>query len=75
MRVSTATDGSPIQFEYQQKKGLVVRSWGPERIESGWWRGPSQRRDYYRIETDEGRWLWLYQQLSDGHWFLHGEFD
>ncbi len=68
-------DGIPCQFRVQQCKRNVVRYWGPERIESGWWRGPSQRRDYYRVETDEGKWLWLFREINDGHWFLHGEFD
>jgi protein ImuB len=68
-------DGIPCQFRIQQSKKNVVRYWGPERIESGWWRGPSQRRDYYRVETDDGKWLWIFREINEGHWFLHGEFD
>ena len=52
----------------------VIRFWGPERIETGWWRGRSIRRDYYRVETDRGTRFWLFRRLTDGHWFLHGEF-
>jgi protein ImuB len=53
---------------------LVQRSWGPERIESGWWTGPTQRRDYYHVELNDGRWLWIYRDLSDQTWYLHGFF-
>ena len=62
----------------------VVRHWGPERIETGWWKGPSIRRDYYRVETDRGRWWWIFRNLtsktqaSDAssryRWMLHGRF-
>lgn len=52
----------------------VVRYWGPERIESNWWRGPSIRRDYYRIETDSSQWLWVFRLLSENRWMLHGWF-
>jgi protein ImuB len=59
----------------------VTRHWGPERIETGWWKGPTVRRDYYRIETDRGCWWWVFRNLdapnSRGRyrWMLHGRFD
>jgi protein ImuB len=53
----------------------IVRCWGPERIETGWWRGRHIRRDYYRIETETGRRYWLYRALGPGTWFLQGEFE
>jgi protein ImuB len=42
---------------------LITAHWGPERIETGWWHGPSIRRDYYRIETNQGRWWWIFRDL------------
>ena len=63
---------------------LVLNHWGPERIESGWWRGQSIRRDYYRIETDSGEWWWIFRNLvtraerensrTPYQWMLHGRF-
>jgi len=73
--ISIVPDGEPAQFGYQGKLHRIVRCWGPERIESGWWRGPSQRRDYYRVETDQYQWWWLFRQLDSNEWFLHGSFD
>jgi protein ImuB len=52
----------------------VTRSWGPERIETGWWRGRTLRRDYWRIEIDSGAQLWIYRDLRSGRWYLHGAF-
>ena len=62
----------PSAFTLQQRPHRVTRYWGPERIETGWWRGRSVRRDYYRVETDRGHWFWIFRQLDDGQWFLHG---
>lgn len=64
-----------LEFVHDQRRMRVLNHWGPERLESGWWRGPSMRRDYYRIETNDGAWWWIYRDLSNkGHWFLHGMF-
>ncbi|WP_240342507.1 DNA polymerase Y family protein [Methylococcus sp. EFPC2] len=43
-----------------------------ERIESGWWDGGSIRRDYHRATDRRGRRLWVYRDLHDGGWYLHG---
>jgi protein ImuB len=72
--IAIVPDGPPIRFHFEQRPHRVTRYWGPERIETGWWRGRSVRRDYYRVETDRGHWFWIFRQLDDGQWFLHGTF-
>lgn len=67
--------GGPIHFFWQQQEHRVTRSWGPERIETGWWRGTSVRRDYYGVETQSGCQLWVYCDLDQATWFVHGAFD
>ncbi len=52
----------------------IVRSWGPERIETGWWRGLTVCRDYWRVETETGQQFWIFQDLRNKNWFLHGQF-
>ena len=55
----------------------IVKHWGPERIETLWWKGPTIRRDYYRVETDRKHWWWIYCDLAfESHyfWMLHGRF-
>lgn len=71
--VAVVPDGPPVRIRWRQWLS-IAECWGPERIETGWWRGRSVRRDYYRIQTSEGSCLWIYRQLPDGPWFLHGEF-
>ena len=52
----------------------VMRVAGPERIETGWWRGPDAKRDYYRLDLDSGAALWAFVKRDTGNWFLHGLF-
>ncbi len=72
--VQTDSDGRLVEFVHENQRRRVVHHWGPERLESGWWRGPSMRRDYYRIQVEAAGWLWIYKELSTGHWYLHGIF-
>jgi protein ImuB len=73
--VSVVPDGPPIRFRWQAGEHLIQHSWGPERIETGWWRGPHVERDYYRVETPTGQRFWLFRQNDTGKWFLHGAFE
>ncbi len=70
-----ASNGSPSRFQYDGKHQTVSRHWGPERIETGWWRQRGVRRDYYRVETEAGFRFWIFRSLQDGRWFLQGAFD
>jgi protein ImuB len=72
--VALAPEGPPVQFIHGGQRQRVVRHWGPERIETAWWRGASVRRDYYRVETDSGEGYWIFRELREWGWFLHGAF-
>jgi len=61
---------TPIQINCWK----IGQWWGPERIETGWWRGPTVCRNYWRVETDTGQHFWIYQDLRSEQWYLHGEF-
>ncbi len=64
-------EGWPTQVDHSP----VVRVSGPERIESGWWRGADAKRDYYRLTLANGAALWAFCDRNSGRWFLHGLFD
>jgi protein ImuB len=68
-------DGPPIAFRLRGTRHAVAESVGPERIETGWWRGPHLKRDYYRVTTEKGRRFWLFRERNTRRWFLHGWFD
>jgi protein ImuB len=72
---SVVPDGPPLRMMWQRENFRVVRSWGPERIATGWWRAQDVERDYYRAEWEDGTHVWIYRDGRSGCWFLHGFFD
>ena len=72
--ISGAPGGSPQVVWLPEGQLQIRNSWGPERIETLWWRSGSVQRDYYRVETELGSRWWMFRRLQDGQWFLHGEF-
>ncbi len=76
-------EGPPAQFIWRRQTHRVTRYAGPERIAPEWWKDrPGTRlRDYFKVEDQAGRRLWLYREglHSDGRggdprWFIHGIF-
>ena len=47
---------------------------GLEHLRTEWWCEGPLERDYIRIETEDGRLLWMYR-TPDGACYLHGVFD
>lgn len=71
----------PAAFTWRRRPRRRTAAFGPERIAPEWWLDdPAWRsgpRDYWRIETDEGTRLWIYEALGDespAGWFAHGLF-
>lgn len=67
-------EGPPERFRRAGEVHHVLRYTGPERIETGWWRGNPLWRDYFRVETAAARRFWIFRRWPDGRWFLHGVF-
>jgi protein ImuB len=77
-------DDPPFRFTWRRRVHRVVRADGPERIVEEWWRPDGSGaadavRDYYRVEDETGRRLWLFRAgLAGGgrppRWFVHGVF-
>ena len=78
-----ATDGQrpPATFVWRRRARRRTAAFGPERIAPEWWLDdPAWRsgpRDYWRIETEEGTRLWIFEaqgaEVPRG-WFAHGLF-
>ena len=85
-RIELDPTGAPEWFRWRGESIEVLEAIGPERIGSEWWRQSADRedpcafltRDYYRVQSDRGRWLWLFCEGGDedwtGRWFVHGEW-
>ncbi|MCA0042492.1 Y-family DNA polymerase [Celeribacter litoreus] len=75
-----ATTGSqpPTRFRWRRMTLTSGRIIGPERIAPEWWMADdgwrSGVRDYWRVETREGRRLWLFHTPQNPGWFVQGEF-
>lgn len=81
--VYAVPEGPPAQFIWRRQTHKVARYAGPERIAPEWWKDrPGTRlRDYFKIEDQSGKRLWLYREGlhedgrgGDPRWFVHGMF-
>jgi protein ImuB len=72
---SVIPDGPPIRFTWEGQEYVVARCRGPERIETGWWRERHVQRDYYAVETTDGRWFWVFRERDSGDWYVQGTFE
>ena len=73
--VAVVPEGPPIRLDWAGKQYRVRQCWGPERIETGWWRGCPVARDYYQVELERALRWWIFREREQGSWFLHGIFD
>jgi protein ImuB len=77
--MALAPDGPVCRARWRGRWHAVVRCVGPERIAGEWWRdegaeGDVSTRDYFKVQGEGGRWLWVYRELETERWFVHGEW-
>lgn len=81
--VYAVPEGPPAQFIWRRQTHKVARYAGPERIAPEWWkdRSGTRLRDYFKVEDQTGKRLWLYREGlhedgrgGDPRWFVHGMF-
>ena len=63
-------DGPVLSFRWQGRERTVTVTIGPERIGPEWWRGDRAGRDYFKVQDEMGRWLWVYRERAG--WFVQG---
>jgi protein ImuB len=67
--------GGPVcQVRWRGQGLAILTSVGPERIGPEWWKGREPTREYYRVQDEEGRWLWIFREATAARWFVHGEW-
>lgn len=68
----------PVQFRWRRMRLTTGRAIGPERIAPEWWLSDDTwrtgLRDYWQVDTREGRRLWLFYTPQNPGWFAQGEF-
>lgn len=85
--ITVAPDGPVLSLRWRGEDLRITTSVGPERIGAEWWRRPGPVRDYFKLQDQRGRWLWIYRQramppgdasapptspTSPTTWFVHG---
>jgi protein ImuB len=70
-------DKPPSRIQWRGKHLSIISGTGPERIAPEWWRTHLHNdsfvgRDYFTIQDDAGRWLWVFRETRTQRWFVHG---
>jgi protein ImuB len=68
----------PASLRWRRMTFQVGQATGPERIAPEWWLADenwrSGVRDYWKVETKQGRRLWLFYTPQNPGWFVQGQF-
>lgn len=77
--IAAAPEGPPRWLRWRGNEHPVAAALGPLRLAPEWWRGngacmPPLDRDYFKLQLDDGRWLWLYRVVGQSRWFVHGQW-
>jgi protein ImuB len=80
--MSVTPEGPPQWLRWRGGEYAVIASSGPERIAEEWWRSAEfdcRARDYFRVQINDGRWLWVFRvrggnEDAGAGWFVHGEW-
>jgi protein ImuB len=69
-------DRPPSWIRWRHHEYTLAAGLGPERIVTAWWsnvpRSGASTRDYFKVQTPAGSWLWTFRELETGHWYVHG---
>ena len=68
----------PRRFRWRRMSLTTGLATGPERIAPEWWLSDdnwrSGVRDYWKVDTTQGRRLWMFYTPQNPGWFVQGEF-
>lgn len=70
--VALTPDGPVHRVTCRGQTHDVLACCGPERIAPEWWRHRAPTRDYFTVQREDGRWLWLGRDLTSGRWHVYG---
>lgn len=71
--LAVTPDGPIHRVRWRGEDHAILDCHGPERIGGEWWRMREPSRDYFRVQTQHGLWLWMYQESrAENAWHVHG---
>jgi len=69
-------DRHPSSITWKGKQLKIIKGSNLERIAEEWWQKSSfnenRNRDYFKIQDQYGRWLWVFRQRASFKWYVHG---
>lgn len=69
-------DRPPSWIKWRKERLRIVSGSEAERIGTEWWHARVSRdvgqRDYFKVQDDRGRWLWVFCERSSMQWFVQG---
>jgi len=77
--IAMLPDKPPSCIQWRDTRLPIISGYGPERIAPEWWRGELRQelfstRDYFIIQDNTGRWLWVFRDQRTHEWFIHGSW-
>ncbi len=73
--IALTPDGPPTWLRWRGREHHILTSFGPERVGPAWWqRRKTGTRDYFKVQDDTGRWLWIFRSHTRRRWFVHGRW-
>lgn len=77
--LAVTPDGPVARVSWNGRERTVTACIGPERIAPEWWRARGEKeswvlctRDYFKVQDEAGRWLWVCRELETNTWYVHG---
>jgi protein ImuB len=73
--IAMLPDHPPSQIRWKNSNYLITQGYGPERIGNEWWKDKTfnlSEREYFRVQDNLGRWLWLFRNRKTHKWFIQG---
>ena len=72
-------DGPPVWLRWRGSEHRIASAAGPERVSGEWWTAgledaDDKWRDYFKVQDERGRWLWIFRAQHTRRWFAHGEW-
>jgi protein ImuB len=81
--MAVTPDGPPAWLRWRGVEHRLTSAVGPERIDAEWWHARNEApcphfwgrgRDYFKVQDEAGRWLWVFHAPDSGRWFVQGEW-
>lgn len=72
--VQADAEAQPVSFVWFGRQHGIVRVCNAWRVHTGWWR-QEVRRDYFKVQTEDGLLCVVYHDLLAGRWHLVRVYD